>query len=457
MVYSDLLFFLGVLPVSILLSFFDRSTEYKNLILILTSLIFFSWGRPFAVCLIFLTCITEWLFGLWIDKIHKSNAKGYIPLVMDLVVDIAVLFIAGRYLYIADDVFGFAGIIIPMSVCFYILRGFSYVYGVFNGNTKAERNVFCLMTYMCAYFFLPVGAYTNYNEIEPQIRKRSLTLNGLSGGLTAFVCGLSKAVIPALSLKKVGDAWLNSEKITALGCWIGVSALIGFTYFLFTGFCDISYGLGRIYGFDFERNYKDITAKGVFGGFFKNTNRLLAEFMTSLNSEIFNKIHLKWLGAILLGAIAGLWYSRSFVFAAAGIIIGVFAVMEESLLKGFFGKAPRLLRLAVTYTGVFLICGLIFLGGFKDFGKWILGLVGIGTEGIINAEIKEALLNNIFVIAAAILTLCTPLKNKIKTKVNNYSLKSIEKYGKVSIAKTVLTAILLVICIIIIASANIKL
>ena len=45
MVYTELLFFLGVLPVSVLLSFLDRSAEYKNLILIITSAAFISWGN----------------------------------------------------------------------------------------------------------------------------------------------------------------------------------------------------------------------------------------------------------------------------------------------------------------------------------------------------------------------------------------------------------------------------
>ena len=456
MVYSDLLFILGILPISILASFFDRSTEYKNLILVLTSLIFFSWGKPFAVCLLFLTAIIEWLLGLWIDKINAKDRKGFLPLIIDIAMNTAVLLImTKKFLCIGEDAFGFGEIIIPISVSFYVIRGFVYVYDIFKGNIKAEKNVFCLLTYMCTYFFLPTGPVTRYGKIESQIRKRNFTLNKISNGLTAFVCGLSKAVIIAPALKAVGEAGLNSENLTAIGCWAGMSAMLGFLYFLFTGFCDISLGLGRIYGFEFERNYKGLSAKGLYCGILKNINHSLTDFF----EEVANG-HKLFAPVFALIAVFLFGCSNNFNMAAiiaVGLTAGIIIFFEKTLFKGFFEKAPTVLRLIVTYLLTMIVSGGLMFNSLGEYKNWLMGLIGIGTKGIMGGDMKTALLNNIFVIIAALLLLCTPFVNKIKTKTTEYSMKSIEKYGRISIIKTILTALLLTLCIITIVSANVRL
>ena len=87
---------------------------------------------------------------------------------------------------------------------------------------------------MCAYFFMPVGPVVRYGDMEPSIRKRSLTAKSMNEGLNNFIYGLGKAVIIAPVLKKIGDAGLRLEDM--IGCWTGAVSMIGFAYFLFTGF-----------------------------------------------------------------------------------------------------------------------------------------------------------------------------------------------------------------------------
>ena len=65
-------------------------------------------------------------------------------------------------------------------------------------------------------------------------------------------------------------------------------------------------------------------------------------------------------------------------------------------------------------------------------------------------------LNNIFVVIIAFLMVLSPLRNKLQQKAECFAEKSIDNYGKLSILKTILTALLLIACIIVIASANIQ-
>lgn len=454
MVYSDLLFFLGILPFSVLLSFLDRSTEYKNLILVLTSLVFFSWGKPFAVCLIFLTAFAEWLFGLWIEKWHGKGAV--LPLILDFAMNTSVFLIfTKRFLYIKSDVFGYADIFSSLAVGFYVLKGFSYAFDVFRQKTAAERNVFYLLTYMSAYFLLPTGPVISYSDIKPQLKKRNLSLDGMNSGLNSFIYGLGKAVIIAPVLRKIGETGLNFDEINFVGCWTGIIAMLGFGYFVFTGFCDMSYGLGRIYGFEFDKNYGDLKANGIYKGLIKSCNTSLVQFCE--NAVPKNNNAFKYISVLILSVIAALWYHQSKGFLIVGAVIGIIVILESTLLKGFFEKAPAVIRFIAAYFTGMIIFGGLYFSSFSDYGKWIKGLFGIGTKYMQSIAVRDVILNNLFILIIAFIIAFTPLKNAIKNKVLSYSNRSVEKYGKIHIAQTFFTALLLVVCIIIAASANVKL
>lgn len=453
MVYTDLLFFLCVLPFSVLLSFLDRSTEYKNLILILTSLLVFSWAKPFAVCLLFLTTAAEWIIARWIEKNKSEHKNSVFPLFIDALINLSVFFIfTGNFLYISDDAFGFAKALSSLGILFYTVRGFSYVYDVYKGKIKAERNIFCLLTYMCAYFFMPVGPVVRYGDMEPSIRKRSLTAKSMNEGLNNFIYGLGKAVIIAPVLKKIGDAGLRLEDM--IGCWTGAVSMIGFAYFLFTGFCDMSWGLSKIYGFDFKKNYRNLGIGGIYEGVIKSCGTSLFEFFEEIISDVPKKYRNVMI--LFLSVLTAFMFEQSKMFLLVGFLIGLIVILEKTKLKEKLMNMPAWIKFIYTYLISFVLLSGLFCGGFKSYGKWFAGLFGISSKYTLSVAVKYALLNNIFVVIIAFLMVLSPLRNKLQQKAECFAEKSIDNYGKLSILKTILTALLLIACIIVIASANIQ-
>lgn len=453
MVYTDLLFFLCVLPFSVLLSFLDRSTEYKNLILILMSLLVFSWAKPFAVCLLFLTTAAEWIIARWIEKNKSEQKNSVLPIFIDALINLSVFFIfTGKFLYISNDAFGFANALSSLGILFYTIRGFSYVYDVYKGNIKAERNIFCLLTYMCAYFLMPVGPVVRYGDIEPSIRKRSLTAKSMNEGLNSFIYGLGKAVIIAPVLKKIGDAGLRLEDI--IGCWTGAACMIGFAYFLFTGFCDMSWGLSKIYGFDCKKNYRNLGIGGVYEGVIKSCGTSLFEFFEEIILDVPKKY--RNVMVLFLSVLTAFMFEQSKMFLLIGLLIGLVVILEKNKLKEKLMNMPAWIKFIYTYLISFVLLSGLFCGGFKDWGKWFAGLFGIRSKYTLSVAVKYALLNNIFVVIIAFLMVLSPLRNKLQQKAECFAEKSIDNYGKLSVLKTILTALLLIASIIVIASSNIQ-
>lgn len=465
MIYTDLLFFLCVLPFSVLISFFDRSTEYKNLVLIITSLLVFSWGKPFGVCLLFLTTIAEWLLALRIEKNKENSIQSAIPLVFDIVLNLVVFFLFTRkFLYVSEDAFGFAQALTSIGIMFYVLRGFSYIYDVYKGKIKAEKNIFCLLTYMCVYFFMPVGPVVRYGEMEPFIRNRSLTANSINQGLNSFIYGLGKAVILAPVLRKISDTGLCMEDI--VGCWTGAVCMLGFAYFLFAGFCDMSWGIAKIYGFDFKKNYRHLGVGGMYEGVIKSCGTSLFEFFEEIISDLSEKYKvLRNPMIIILSALTAVMLNQSLLFLLVGIVIGLIIIFEKTKLNEKIEEMPTWLKFVYTYLVSFVLLGGLFSGGIKGLGRWFVGLIGIGSVAekagtyrldILSDKVKYAFLNNIFIVIIAFLMTLDPLRNLLGNKIEAYSQKSVDNYGKLSIVKTIFTALLFVVCIVVITSANIQ-
>lgn len=453
LVYTDLLFFLCVLPFSVLLSFLDRSTEYKNLILILTSLLIFSWGKPFGVCLLFLTSVTEWIISKWIERNKNEQKNNFLPLFIDILINLSVFFVfTGNFLYIGNDVFNIGKSLASLGIFFYIIRGISYVYDVFKGKIKAERNVFCLLTYMCAYFFMPVGPVVRYGEMEPYIRNRKLSLDSMTNGLNNFIYGLGKSVIIAPVLRKIAEAGLRLEDI--IGCWTGAVCILGFAYFLFTGFCDMSWGLAKIYGFEFKKNYRSLGIAGVYEGVIKSCGTSLYEFFEEIISDLPKKY--KTLAIVFLSGLTAFMFNQSLLFLLIGIIIGFVVILEKTKLNKKLQRMPSWIRFLFTYVISFVLLGGLFSEGLKAWAKWFTGLFGISNKYILSVAVKYELINNIFIVIIAFLMILVPLRKKIIQKTESYSEISVDNYGKISIIKTIFTALIFIACIIVVTSSNIQ-
>ncbi len=454
MVYSDIIFLLGLLPCSLLFSFFDRSTEYKNLILVLTSVIFFAWAKPSIVLLLFATVILEYSFAVWIDKVKKNNKSAKMILVIDAVINSLILIIFGNnFLFEKINFLSFPTILLPIGVGYYTIKGFSYCYDVYVGNCKCERNIFCLLTYMVSYHFLLVGPVVRYGDIEPYIRKRTVTADDYLAGFNKIIIGLAKIVMLSPVFTRIKLAGLADLDLTVFGCWLGMLAFFAEAYFVFSGMCDMSQGLGKLNGFDYPKNYRDFKTTGLFTGVLKTYNTTLIEFFDEIFSNIGkNKRTISFLMTILCSVIIALWYQIRINFLIVGLVVGIFVALEKYAYGKKFEKSPAAIKFIYNFMLTLVIFGGIYFADFTEYKSWLTGLFGVGSKFSMSSTMTKALLNNMFLIIIALISMLSFVKEPIMTAVNNYAEKSDENYGKVRVTKLVLSLLLFVICVITIAA-----
>ena len=75
MLFSSLTFLFGFLPILLILYFIIKNRKYKNIILLIFSLIFYAWGEPKYIFLMLLTILIVYVFGILIDKFDKEKKK----------------------------------------------------------------------------------------------------------------------------------------------------------------------------------------------------------------------------------------------------------------------------------------------------------------------------------------------------------------------------------------------
>ncbi|MBR4555360.1 MAG: acyltransferase [Ruminococcus sp.] len=458
MIYSELLFFLGVMPITVLMSFLDKSTEYKNLILVLTSVAFVSWGKPLWCLLIFATVISEYFIGLGIGKTRiNSKPVSSLLLAADLGINVFVFLLLGHNaLFSQDSALHLRAAVIPIGAAWYTAKGFSYCFDVYTGRCREEKNIFCLLTYMVSYHFLMAGPVVRYGDTEPYIRKRTVTGKCVNDGLVRFIVGLGKGVILAPAFGRIAQAGLEHKDTTLAGSWVGMFAFFGECWFSFTAFCDMAKGLGLMNGFNYEENYRDLSVSGMLGGLVKSANTTLIKLV-----EDFFKMFTK--GNVFFGAvctlfgcvIVALWYSISKPFAIVGAALGAVLMIEHLIPEKTRSKIP--IAVKAVYVGLLatLIIGGLRFTALEDYKNWLQSLFGVGNDYILTKALRSALLENLFLIIIAFCYVCVPVKKLIASGIRKLEAYSVTALALVRVSKTALTALLLVMCVITLAAQKV--
>ena len=77
MVFSSNIFLFMFLPLILLLYYnpFCRSRKFRNILLLLASLLFYAWGEPFFVWLMVVSIVVGWQVGL---RMSREKALAYL-------------------------------------------------------------------------------------------------------------------------------------------------------------------------------------------------------------------------------------------------------------------------------------------------------------------------------------------------------------------------------------------
>ena len=248
MVFSSLLFLFRFLP-AVLILYFIVPKRFRNLVLLLVSLIFYAWGEPKYVFLMLFSILITYLGGFMVDRFRSSGDEKKAKISMIVTVALA-LSLLGFFKY-ADFVIETVNRIghtdidllrlsLPIGISFYTFQTISYVIDVYRGDARVQKNIISYGAYVTMFPQLIAGPIVRYSTIDEQLRTRRESAEEFAGGAERFVIGLGKKVLLANSAGALWDSIrvMDASTMPALTAWLGIAAYTFQIYFDFSAYSE---------------------------------------------------------------------------------------------------------------------------------------------------------------------------------------------------------------------------
>ena len=259
MVFSSLIFLFAFLPL-VLLFYFIVPRSWKNAVLFVFSLLFYSWGEPIYILLMMASITSAYVFGFPISKYREQNpklAKCYA--VLSVIINLSTLFFFKYYNFLATvaNLPVIIGLVLPIGISFYTFQILSYTVDLYRGEIALQRNFLAFGTYVTLFPQLVAGPIVKYADIDHALSKRRVTPSGFSYGVLRFVVGLAKKILLGDALAAGYEYYKGVMQVspTTLGAWLVAVFYSLHLYFDFSGYSDMAIGLGRMFGFSFPENF----------------------------------------------------------------------------------------------------------------------------------------------------------------------------------------------------------
>ena len=431
MLFSSETFLFVFLPLVLLFYFgiFIHFPRGKNVFLLAASLLFYAWGEPVYVFLMIAVILIGWLFGILIEHFREKRHLACAALVIAVILDIGILGYFKYAGFLTSNVNRFFGtglpvpdIALPLGISFFIFQAVSYVADVFREDAKAQVNPLYVGLYISFFPQLIAGPIVRYRTVEKQIRERKETFRGFSKGTCRFMVGLFKKVLIANQMGLVADAAFalidgGQYQASVLMAWVGAISYTLQIFFDFAGYSDMAIGLGRIFGFRFEENFRYPYISRTVSEFWRRWHISLQTWFRDYVYFPLGGSRVKSRGRLVFNLfvvwmLTGIWHGANFTFFLWGFFYFVLLTIEKLTnleeKTGWWGHI---------YTMFFVIIGWVIFRAesLGDMAVYLQAMFGRAAGGLTDAG-AFAWLKQTQVYYAAALICSTPLISKLDRK-----------------------------------------
>lgn len=479
MVFSDLLFIFVFLPFFILTyllgTWFDkiradkaavsdtslgRPMLWRNVSLIIFSLLFYSWGEPVYIFLMLIAVLINYVIGRCLGETESDRTRK-IWLIIGVALNLCIL---GIFKYLGFFTRSLASIglpveetrlALPIGISFYIFQSITYLVDVYRKESPMQRNFFDLLLYIAMFPQLIAGPIVRYGTVADEINYRTVSMADVSEGSYRFFIGLAKKVIFANILGEIASQLLNSGSLENLpwgAAWIGIIAFTLQIYFDFSGYSDMAIGLGRSVGFHFLENFNHPFIAPTITDFWRRWHMSLGTFFRDYVYIPMggNRRH-QLLNIMTVWFLTGMWHGAYWNYIAWGMYYGLILLLEKYALLRW--RIPLVFRHLLTI--FFIVTGFGFFY-FEDFGRmqqFFAALFDFGNGPAINIEAESLVLDNLWIIVFAIL-FCFPIRSYVARKANEFAVRRQITSHAVMLTRAFISIVLLLVSITLLVGAT---
>lgn len=347
MVFSSLQFIFIFLP-AFLIVYYLVPEKWRNLLLFLGSMVFYSvgaWHEPFYIAFLLIAVVFNYLDALLI----QDGRFGTLWFVIGLLYDFGQLFV---FKYADFFVTGLNHIIhaasptahliaplelaLPIGISFYTFQAVSYLIDVKRGDIQAERNLINYGAYLTMFPQLIAGPIVRYATVSDRLKHRTYSFYTFVDGFKVFICGLGLKVLLA---NRLGGLWgsiggIGYDYVSTPLAWIGLLSYAFQIYFDFFGYSLMAIGLGKMLGFEFPQNFNHPYLSLSMTEFWRRWHMTLGSWFKSyvyipLGGNRKGTAR-TYLNLFIVWALTGLWHGAHMNFVLWGLCTFVLIAIEKA-------------------------------------------------------------------------------------------------------------------------------
>ena len=394
MIFSSSLFLLYFLP-CFLIAYYLIDRQYKNWLLLIVSILFYSWGAPKFVFIVMASVLVDFVVVMLMNRKTGSMRQGLFWLSVALNLALLVYF---KYMNFFVDQFevmlGWVGskpmawtkIALPIGISFITFQKLAYTLDVYKNRHPVFQKLQDYALYIFMFPQLLSGPIVRPGQISAQITDRSAQENTdyRLTGFYRFIIGLSKKVLIADVLGVTVNAIfsLNSAELSSGMAWVGAIAYTFQIYYDFSGYTDMAIGLARMMGFRLPENFNTPYVAQNITEFWRRWHMTLSfwfrdyiflplAYATSrkLPRERYLGIRadkiIYLIATTVTFLLCGFWHGAAWNFIIWGAYMGLFLIIDRLFLIRYLKKAGKVPSIVITFF-ILMIGWLIFRSQTPD-------------------------------------------------------------------------------------------
>lgn len=315
MVFSSFVFVCCFLPAALAIYYFAQP-RLRNLVLLATSLLFYSWGNAWNLAVLLAVAFVTYFGGLLPRRRWICGA-----------------FILANI--VALCYFKFFDGVMPLGISFFVFQAVAYLVDVYRGDVESATNFLDFLLFLSFFPKVSQGPIVKYNALSVEIKSRTETLTLFNSGVRRFIIGFAKKILIANTMGVMADQIFGApvDSFGTLVAWGGAIAYTLQLYFDFSGYSDMAIGLGEMFGFHIMENFDFPYVSCSVTEFWRRWHISLGAWFRDYlyiplgGNRVPKGRNLVNLSIVFLAT--GIWHGAAWTFVAWGVWHGAFIIFER--------------------------------------------------------------------------------------------------------------------------------
>jgi len=408
--------FLVLVLVTLILYYSKKLVKYQIYILILSSLVFYAYGQPYLLLLLFISASINAIvsYKVYFENIREKKRLYSVSGVVFNLVVLSFFKYSPLFGVMIEDFNSLGGvgeflltIPLPIGISFYTFQGISLVVDLYKSDHQSECPLFEVNKnfkkhYLDTIFFisffpqLVAGPIVKAYQFYPQIKTKYLKDIDFERAFKILILGYFLKMVIADNLKDQ-TFWMTYPYFESLSSLTLITLLFGYSIQIFADFAGyslIAIGIAKLYGYELPKNFNFPYISKSFSEFWTRWHISLSSWLKEylyipLGGNRVSKIRV-YINISIVMLLGGLWHGAAYSYIVWGGYHG-FLLVTERYMASYVKFPSNILMNAVK---VFFVFSLITLGWllFKlpEFDQVLLYLHSLASNS--GAHRKEILM-----------------------------------------------------------------